>query len=191
MSVLGIAISLVRPAAEGGVDEDGFVTTTYSFLPEKAEIIWGGLAALIIFLLLAKFAGPAIKKGLGDRTARIQQQLDDAAADETAAAADAAQIRQALGDIAAERARILAEADAQAAALLEDGRTRLRQELADLEAKATADIAASQGRVGDELRAEIARLSSAAVDHVVRGSLDDATHQQLIESFITRVGASA
>jgi F0F1-type ATP synthase membrane subunit b/b' len=44
--------------------------------------------------------------------------------------------------------------------------------------------------VGDELRAEISRLSSAAVDHVVSGSLDDATHQELIENFISRVGAA-
>ena len=46
-------------------------------------------------------------------------------------------------------------------------------------------------RAGDELRAEIARLSHAAVDHVVKGSLDDSTQQELIESFISRVGASA
>mgnify|MGYP006331935673 CR=1 FL=1 len=52
-----------------------------------------------------------------------------------------------------------------------------------------ADIASANARVGDELRAEIARLSSAAVDHVVTGSLDEATHQELIESFIANVGA--
>ncbi len=72
-----------------------------------------------------------------------------------------------------------------------DGRARLAQEVAELEAKAVADIAGAEGRVGDELRAEIASLSAAAVDHVVSGSLDDATHQELIESFIKTVGASA
>ena len=74
---------------------------------------------------------------------------------------------------------------------MEDGTSRLRQELADIEAKAMADIAAAQSRTGDELRAEIARLSVAAVDHVVSGSLDDATQQQLIENFIARVGAQS
>ena len=63
--------------------------------------------------------------------------------------------------------------------------------IADIEAKALADIAASQGRAGDELRAEIARLSVAAVDHIVTGSLDDATQQQLIENYIARVGATS
>ncbi len=46
-------------------------------------------------------------------------------------------------------------------------------------------------RVNDELRAEIVRLSAAAVDYVVSGSLDDSVQQNLIEDFIARVGASA
>ena len=75
--------------------------------------------------------------------------------------------------------------------MLEDGRARLEAEMADVEAKAHAEIAAANSRVGDELRAEISRLSSAAVDHVVTGSLDEATHQELIESFIAKVGAQS
>ena len=188
MNVLG---SIIVPMAKCGVDDNGECVTEHPFLPAKAELIYGGLAALIIFALLFKFAWPQIKKAMADRTARIQKELDDAAADETAAIAEAAQIRQALGDIEAERARILADADAQAAAIISDGRARLETELADLQAKATADIASARSRSTDELRSEIARLSSAAVDHVVRGSLDDATHQDLIESFIARVGAAS
>jgi F-type H+-transporting ATPase subunit b len=73
--------------------------------------------------------------------------------------------------------------------LLEDGRARLAQELVELDARAEADIVAAAGRSGDELRAEIARLSAAAVELVVTGTLDAATHQELIESFISKVGA--
>lgn len=187
MSVLG---TIIRPMAECGIDSNGDCVTHSPILPETPEIIWGGLASLIIFALLVKFAGPAIKKGMAARTERIQKELDDAAKAKSDASTEAAQIRTAKGDIAGERARILAEADAQAAAVLEDGRTRLEQELRDLEARATAEISAAGNRAGDELRAEIARLSNAAVDHVVTGSLDDATQQELIESFIARVGAS-
>jgi len=201
VSVLGLAIRFGHTfghtighrltGEEFGIDADGHVTTHSSIFPETAEIIAGGIASLLIFAALVKFAGPAIKKGLAARTERIQKELDAAAADKQSASAEASQIRQAKGDIAAERARILADADAQAAAVMEDGKSRLRQELADIEAKAMADIAAAQARTGDELRAEIARLSVAAVDHVVSGSLDDATQQQLIENFIARVGAQA
>jgi F-type H+-transporting ATPase subunit b len=188
MSVLGF---IIRPMAECGIDSNGECVTHSPILPETPEIIWGGLASLLVFVAIVKFAGPAIKKGLSGRTAKIQAELDGAVAARSAAATEAAGIRAAKGDIGAERARILAEAEAQAAAVIEDGRVRLDQELRDIDAKAVTDIAASRGRVTDELRAEIARLSNAAVDHVVTGSLDDATHQELIESFIARVGASS
>jgi len=192
MNVLGIIASASRFASEEHVvtDADGNVVTHSWILPETAEIIWGGIASVIIFWALYKFALPQMKKSFAARTERIQKELDAAAADKAAAAAEAAGIRQAKGDIEAERGRIMSEASAQAEAILTEGRARLVTEVADLEARAQAEIAASRGRVGDELRAEIARLSSAAVDHVVTGSLDDATHQELIENFIARVGAA-
>jgi F-type H+-transporting ATPase subunit b len=173
------------------IDADGHIVTHSPLWPETPEIIYGGLASLIIFAALWKFGWPQIKKAMNARTAKIQKELDDSAADKAAATAEASQIRQAKGDIAAERTRIMADAAAQAESVLGDGRTRIENEVADLEAKSVADIAAARNRVGDELRAEIARLSVAAVDQVVTGTLDDATHQRLIEDFISRVGATS
>jgi F-type H+-transporting ATPase subunit b len=189
MNVLGIASTIIRPMSECGADEEG-CTTLKPILPETAEIIYGGLASLIIFGALYKFAWPQIKKAMAARTERIQSELDAAAQARREATDEADSIRAAVGDIDGERARLLSEADEQAETVLADGRARLQQELAEIEAKAMADIEVSKNRVGDELRAEISRLSSAAVDHVVSGSLDAATHQELIESFIRNVGAS-
>jgi F-type H+-transporting ATPase subunit b len=161
-------------------------------LPEQAELIYGSIASILIFGLLWKFAGPAIAKAMAARTERIQNELDTAAAAKAEAESEAAQIRQAAGDIDAERQRLFAEADAQAEALLADGRARLEQEVADLEARADADIAAAASRVSDELRAEISRLATAAADRVLAaGVLDDAAQQDLIESFISKVGAAS
>ena len=92
-----------------------------------------------------------------------------------------------MGDIDSERQRLLAEADAQAAALLADGRARLDAEVAEMEQKAEADIAAAAGRTADELRNEIARLAAAAADRVVERSLDDATQQRLRSRTTSRV----
>lgn len=163
--------------------------TPSKFWPEGYEMLFGIPASIIVFFLLWKFAGPVVKKGMAARTAKVQAELDAGEAARVDADAEAAQIRTAKGDIGAERARLLAEADTQAAALLDDGRARLTSELAELESRAAAELVAAAGRSGDELRAEIARLSSAAVDHVVTGSLDDATQQELIENFIATVGA--
>jgi F-type H+-transporting ATPase subunit b len=166
--------------------------THHWLLPETKEIIWGGLASLIIFAALYKFAGPAVAKAMAARTAKIQGELDASATAKSDAQAEAATIRQAAGDIEAERARLLAEADTQAEALLTEGRARLEQEVADLDARADADIATAGGRVNDELRAEISRLANLATDQVLAdGAIDAGTQQDLIENFIQKVGASA
>jgi F-type H+-transporting ATPase subunit b len=191
MNVLGIIAAASRIAGETvTTDPQHHVVTNNAYVPGTSEIVWGGLASVAVIGLLVWKAGPAAKKFFAARTERIQKELDGAAADQAAAAAEAAGIRQAKGDIAAERSRIMAEAAAQAETIIADGRTRLVAEVAELEARSASDIEAARGRVGDELRAEISRLSSAAVDHVVSGSLDDATHQELIENFISRVGAA-
>lgn len=159
--------------------------------PEQAELIYGSIASLLIFGALFKFAGPAVKKAMAERSESIQSDLDESAAAKAEAEAEAAGIRQAAGDIDAERQRLFADADAQAEAVLVDGRARLEQEVAELEARAAADIASASGRVNDELRAEITRLSHSATEQLLSsGVIDDATQQDLIESFISRVGAS-
>ncbi|MEY2710706.1 MAG: synthase subunit [Actinomycetota bacterium] len=172
------------------VAAEGSFETHHWLLPETAEIIYGGLASLIVFGALYKFALPMFKTSLAARTERIQKELDDAKSQRENAENEAARIRTALGDIQAERAKLLAEAEAQAATVLADGRARITAEAADLEAKAEADIAAASGRLNDEIKSEIARLSSVAVDRVVKAALNDAAQQDLIEGFISNVGAA-
>ncbi len=184
MSVL----SFVLAAAEEGEEH---IDRTHSWIwPEGYEILFGGISSTIVFGLLIWKAGPFIRDGMRARTARIKSQLDEATEAKTAAAAEAEEIRRAKGDIEAERGRILAEADAQAEALLRDGGERLEREIVELDAKADADIAAVGARASDELRAEISRLSAAAADELVSSGLPDSVHQDLIEGYIARVGAS-
>jgi F-type H+-transporting ATPase subunit b len=191
MNVLLYIGHAIAAAGEPPTQDSQGITTKSWIFPEKAELIYGIAAAVAIFALLYKFAGPAIKKGMAARTARIQKELDDAASDKAAAATEASNIREAKGDIGAERERLLADAAAQAEAMLADGRNRLETEVAELQARAIADIETARGRSADELRGEIARLSATAADRAVAESINDATHQDLIEAFIQKVGASS
>jgi F-type H+-transporting ATPase subunit b len=189
MSLLTTIGHFVAESGEVSVDSEGIVTHS-AFLPEKSELIYGSIASVLIFALLVKFAGPVITKGLRARTEKIQKELDSAAADKASATAEAANIRQAKGDINAERERLLAEADAQVEQLTADFNTRLDEEVADMHARAVADIETAKGRQSDELRSEISRLSSTAAERAVVESIDEATHQQLIENFIQKAGSS-
>jgi F-type H+-transporting ATPase subunit b len=156
--------------------------------PEGYEAWFGSIASILIFALLFWKAGPFVKKGMAARTARVQGQLDAATTAKAEAETEAATIRTALGDIGTERQHLLAAADEQAAAIVVEGRSRLEREVAEMQAKAAADLESAMGRSQDELRAEIAQLASVAADHVIVESLDAATQQLLIESFIERVG---
>ena len=187
MNRLHLIASLVQ--VEFDVDDQG-VTSANPLLPPLKEIWIGGAASVIVFVALWKLAMPAIRKAMSDRTARIQGELDGAAAATTEAEQSASEIRTALGDIDGERQRLFAEAEQQATAILDDGRARLDAEVAELHARADADIASAASRGGDELRAEIGRYAAVSIDTVVAETLDDAAQQELIESFIQRVGAT-
>ncbi|MDQ3544710.1 MAG: hypothetical protein M3431_12725, partial [Actinomycetota bacterium] len=106
---MNVLTGLIAAAGEGG--EEHIDRTHSAWLPEGYEIWFGGIASVIIFALLIWKAGPMLKKALAARTARVQAELDASADDEQAAEAEAFQIRKAKGDIDAERARILAEAE--------------------------------------------------------------------------------
>ncbi len=45
------------------------------FIPKRFELIYGGLASVIIISALVKFAGPFAKKALTDRTEKIQNEI--------------------------------------------------------------------------------------------------------------------
>lgn len=164
--------------------------THHWLLPETAEIIYGGISSVLVIGALVKFGLPQFTKFLSARTERIQREISASESDLATAQTDADGIRQALGDIAGERARLMAEANAQADALLSDGRARLVVEIAELEARATADIETAASRGSDELRLEIGRVASVAIDAVLPSVLDSATQQAFVENFIAKVGAS-
>lgn len=185
-----LAIGRAIASEEAPFDDQGYHTLN-PILPPTAETLIASAASLIVFGLLYKYSGPLIKEFFKKRTTTVQTALDDSAAAKAAAESEAARIRDAKGDIDAERGRLYAEADAQAAALLSDGRARIEIELAELELRADAEIDAAAGRSGDEFAAEISRYSSNAIDRVVADTLDDAAQQELIEGFIARVGASS
>jgi F-type H+-transporting ATPase subunit b len=170
-------------------EEHTGITTPNVWLPEWYEIVFGGLASIIVFGALAKFVLPPMKKALKARSEGIAKDLLQAHNNKQNSVNLAATIRSDKGDIEAERARILAEADATAAKVLADGRARIELEASEAESKAQADIAAGQGRIAAEVQGQVAVLAAAATEHVVMGSLDHSTQVRLVEEFIAKVGA--
>lgn len=159
--------------------------------PETKEIIWGTVAFLVIVVLLVKLGGPPVKKAMSDRTAKVQKQLDDSASAKASAESEVAAIKANLRDLAGDKAQVLTEARAAAERVRAEGLARNDTEMAELEARAGADIETSRGRVQGEVSVEVAALSADAAERIVRQHLDDAALRDLVEQYIQKVGSAS
>ena len=160
-------------------------------LPEMNELIWGGISFVLLFLLMWKFALPAVKEGMNNRTERIRSDLDTAEMAKAEAVGVLDGYKAQLADAKSEAGRIIEEARQAADALKKDQESRLQTDLAETRARAAADIEAAKAQATADLRGELASLAVGAASAVVNKNLDPAAQTQLIEDYINQVGTSS
>jgi F-type H+-transporting ATPase subunit b len=163
----------------------------HKFRPETNEIIWGSFFFLVVAVLLAKMALPAMKKGMAARSDRIRSDLDRASAARSDAEAALVETRRQLDGSAEEGERIKAEGLEQARVLEADLRARADAEAAELRRRSEVDAGLSVGRATDEIRARVGALSVLVAEQLVERNLDASTQRALVESYIARVGSGA
>jgi F-type H+-transporting ATPase subunit b len=176
-------------AAEKADDPDACQEAPSLILPAINELVWGGAAFVVLFLLMRKFAYPAIKQGMEARTERIRTDL--AAADTAKSEAQTVldDYKAQLADARTEAGRIIEEARQAADAVKRDQEARLQTELAELRARAVADIESAKAQAVADLHDEVAQLAIGAAETVVQRNLDASTQTQLVEDYINQVAA--
>jgi F-type H+-transporting ATPase subunit b len=158
-------------------------------LPATDELVWGSISFAVLFILMRKFAYPAIKQGMSARTERIRGDLDAAEAAKSEAVAVLDKYKADVAGAKSEGARIIEEARQAADALKRDAETRLQAELAETRARAAADIEAAKVQAIADLKGDVAGLAVGAAEAIVRKNLDAATQAQLVEDYINQVSA--
>jgi F-type H+-transporting ATPase subunit b len=157
--------------------------------PAVPEMIWGGLAFLIVFALLAKFAFPALKKGVKAREEKIRSDLEAAERARQEAEEERTRYQAQLADARGEANRLVEEARAAAEQVRQDLTSRAEQEAAQIRARAADDIQAARERALADLRAQVANISIELAEKIVEQSIDRSAQEQLIESYIASVGS--
>src|SRR5918995_5272593 len=117
---------------EDGGEVDDCQEAPSPILPETNEIIWGGLAFVIILGALWKFGLPAVTKAMDARTERIRSSLDEAEKAKTDAEAVRTDYQRQLAEARGEAARIVEEARQQADAVRRDLTQRAEADAQDL-----------------------------------------------------------
>jgi F-type H+-transporting ATPase subunit b len=175
--------------AEEADDPEACQEAPNPILPDLSELVWGAVSFTALFLLLRRFAYPQIKQMMENRAERIRSDLASAESTKADAEQVLAEYRAQLNDAKAEAGRIIEEARQAADAIKRDQETRLQSELADLRARAVADIDSAKTQAVSDLRGEVAQLAIGAAETVVQRSLDEATQTQLVEDYINQVAA--
>lgn len=158
-------------------------------LPDVAELIYGTIAFIIVFGVIAKFAFPALNKMLAQRAEKIQGEMEKAASARTDADKLLADYRQQLAGARDEANRIIEEARKTADGLRKDLQTKAEQEAQATVARAQEEIRAERDRVFQELQAQVGLIAVELAGRVVGTSLDPKAHAKLIDDYIAEVSA--
>jgi F-type H+-transporting ATPase subunit b len=175
---------------EGGGAIDDCQKAPSLIMPAKNELIWGALSFIIVFLALAKFAYPAMKKGMEDRTNRIRSSLDDAERSKNEAQGILDEYQRQLADARNEANRIIEEARQTADQLRRDLVTRAEQEAQELRQRTAEDIEAAKQRAMADLQTRVRDLTIDVAEKVVGHALDRDTQRALVDGYIAELERS-
>lgn len=153
--------------------------------PDFGLLVWMTVIFAILFFILAKFGFPIITRMVDKRSDYIGKSLSDAREAQQQLATLADEQRQMIDDCKREQDRLLNEAAQTRDELLRAAREQASTEAAAILERARTDIEAERESAMRDVRREVAELSVAVAEKVLRDKLDNAdTQQALIERFI-------
>jgi F-type H+-transporting ATPase subunit b len=159
----------------------------YQLAHDIREVIWGSIAFFIVAGLIIWKGGPAIKKAMADRTARIETELAEAKSRREAAEAALNASTSDLPDVSEEEDRIRAEAHETAARLKTDLIAKAEAEAEGVRERGKTDVANRKRQARADLQEEIAEATRRAAEDMVKADLDTSAQSDLIESYINQV----
>jgi F-type H+-transporting ATPase subunit b len=160
-------------------------------LPAGNEIVWGTISFVVLFILMAKFAFPAVRKAMEARTERIRNNLDEAERVRGDAQQILADYQRQLNDARSEANRIIEEARQAADQLRQELVRRAEAEVAELRERNAADLRAAQERAISELQSQVRTLAVDLAEKVVGANLDRESNLRLVDRFIEELNATS
>lgn len=156
-------------------------------LPEGDELIFGTLAFLLVFVVLARYAFPRLNQGLKERTEKIQGDLESAEKARQEAEQRLARYEEQLQEARAEAGKIIEEARKTADSMRKDLLVKAEEDSRQIVARAQEEIRGERDRAVQELRHQLAEWSVEIASKVVGESLDRDRQLELVDGYIKEV----
>jgi F-type H+-transporting ATPase subunit b len=144
---------------------------------------------IILVILLKAFLYDPILNALEARKARIAKGLEDARQAEFARANAEKEAAAILDNARTEAARIRAQAEAVVEERMRKAEGEAHESARQILTRAEADAAERRNQALGNLRSQIAAISIAAANKIVGESLDEKRQHELINSFFSKVPA--
>ena len=156
-------------------------------IPDSGLLFWMTIIFAIVFFILAKFGFPIITEMVEKRSKRINNSLEAARIAEDALANLQQEQERLLSETRAEQARLMQEAAAERDRMIAQAQEQARAEAQKIMDDARVRINEEKEAAMKEIRNEVAKVSLAIAEKVVRKELSsDASQKQLIDELISK-----
>lgn len=146
-------------------------------LPDSGLLFWMTIIFAIVFFILAKFGFPIITGMVEKRNKRIEDALEAARTAEEALARLSQEQERLLAEAKAEQSRILQEASQQRDSMIAKAQEEARTEVVKILDEAKVRIQEEKEAALRDVRREVATLSLAIAEKVIRKELSDDKEQ--------------
>ena len=155
-------------------------------LPDSGLLFWMTIIFAIVFFVLAKFGFPIITGMVEKRNKRIADSLEAARIAEDAIAHLTEEQERIISETRASQAKLLQEAAAERDKMIAQAQDKAREEAQKIMDDARVRINEEKEAAMKEIRNEVAKVSLAIAEKVVRKELSsDASQKQLIDDLIS------
>jgi F-type H+-transporting ATPase subunit b len=158
-------------------------------IPNTTEMWVNIVAFVVVFFVLAKFAFPPITKMLDERATKIRESLEKAEDTRVEAERLLDEYKTQMADARAEAAQVIEQGRKVAESMKAEILAKAREEAEAEKAKAVAAITAEKESAMAELKGEVADLSVAVAGKIIGSSLSKADHEALIDKYLAEVGS--
>ena len=160
-------------------------------LPDSGLIFWMTIIFALVFFVLAKFGFPVITGMVEKRRMRIDDAIEAARKAEDAIAHLNQEQERIVAETRAEQARLKKEAASERDRMIAQAREQARVEAQKIMDEAKARIAEEKEDALRDMRREVAMLSLAVAERVVRKNLEsDADQRLLVDKLVDEMSAS-
>lgn len=148
---------------------------------------WRVINFIIFLFIIWKFAGSKISDVFGGRKKQIKTDLEDLEARKTEASKKLSEVEKSIANIQQEKAAILDEAKQQAEDIKESIIAKANESAEQIKAQAKMTAENETRAEVDKVRAQMADLVVEAARKMMDEKLDKASHEKLVDEYLTKV----